>query len=214
MSGFKRLSLTLTLTLVLAGAAPLFAFKVPIHLEITKTALKAMAKTVGSNTYEFTDKAIEEVMKANQKTDECVSCQFHAEYHFDGEDFAGGSRRLVDLKNQILSDLSGKSPNGAKAREHLGQALHTLQDFYAHSTRLENGLSGFDASLGVSTFSGLARTAATCTTNAATLSGPFATSLTSGYFPLPSPCNGAIPANKCRHGNDESFGGGQLHDQF
>src|SRR5882672_5000489 len=104
----KSRKLSIAVATLLLIAVPLFAFKVPIHLEITKTALKAMSKTVGSNTYEFTDKAIEEVMKANQKTDECVSCQFHAEYHFDGEDFAGGSRRLVDLKNQILSDLSGK----------------------------------------------------------------------------------------------------------
>jgi hypothetical protein len=185
--------------------APLFGFKVPIHLEISKTVLKAISKTVGSNTYQFTDKAIEEVLKANQNTDECVSCQFHSEYHFDGENFAGGSQRLVNLKNQILSDLSGSSPKGAKAREHLGQAFHTLQDFYAHSNRVEAGLSGFDNSLGVSVFSGLIATAQTCPSNPATLGGAGLTSITSGYFPLPSPCNGSIPAGKCRHGNDESF---------
>src|SRR5882672_10410796 len=166
----KSRKLSIAVATLLLIAVPLFAFKVPIHLEITKTVLKAISKTVGSNTYQFTDKAIEEVMKANQNTDECISCQFHSEFHFDGENFTGGSQRLVDLKTQILKDLSGKSPNGAKAREHLGQAFHTLQDFYAHSTRVENGLSGFDGSLGVSTFSGLARTAATCTINAATLS--------------------------------------------
>jgi hypothetical protein len=187
-------------------AVPLVAFKVPIHLEITKTVLTAISKTVGSNTYQFTDKAIGEVMKANQNTDECVSCQFHSEYHFDGENFAGGSQRLVDLKNQILHDLSGSSPNGAKAREHLGQALHTLQDFYAHSSRVENNLTGFDSDLGVRVFSGLVATAQTCPSNPAVLGGAGLTSITSGYFPLPSPCNGSIPTGKCRHGNDESNG--------
>ncbi|HEX4602380.1 MAG TPA: hypothetical protein VH724_00155 [Candidatus Angelobacter sp.] len=194
------------LAMFLLVGVPLFAFKVPIHLEITKTVLKAISKTVGSNTYQFTDKAIEEVMKANQNTDECVSCQFHSENHFDGENFTGGSQRLVNLKAQVLKDLSGSSPNGAKAREHLGQALHTVQDFYAHSNRVEAGLSGFDNSLGVSVFSGLTATTQTCPTNPAILGGAGLTSITSGYFPLPSPCNGSIPAGKCRHGNDESFG--------
>src|SRR5436305_14100252 len=106
--------LSVAVTVCLLIAVPVFAFKVPIHLEITKTVLKAISKTVGSNTYQFTDKAIEEVMTANQNTDECVKCQFHSEYHFDGENFSGGSQRLVDLKTQILKDLSGSSPNGAK----------------------------------------------------------------------------------------------------
>jgi hypothetical protein len=191
-------------------AVPLFAFKVPIHLEITKTVLKAISKTVGNNTYQFTDKAIEEVMKANQDTDLCANCQFHSEFHFDGENFKGGSQRLVDLKNQILKDLSGSSPNGAKAREHLGQALHTLQDFYAHSNRVEAGLGTFDAQLGVSSFTGQSLTDKACPTDPAVLGDKGLTTATSGYFPLSvfhpgsSPCSGAIPANKCRHGNDET----------
>src|SRR5260221_6284367 len=200
----KSRKLSIAVATLLLIAVPLFAFKVPINLEITKAALKAISKTVGSNTYQFTDKAIEEVMKANQNTDECISCQFHSEFHFDGENFTGGSQRLVDLKNQVLKDLSGSSPNGAKAREHLGQAFHTLQDFFAHSSRVENGLSGFDNNLGVRVFSGLLPTVQTCPTNPAVLG---TTSITSGYFPLPSPCNGSIPAGKCRHGNDETFGG-------
>jgi hypothetical protein len=205
MTALRRLALAAALLFALG--APLGAFKVPIHLEIVKTTLAAISKSVGSNSYQFTDKAIEEVMTANQNTDECVSCQFHSEYHFDGENFSGGSQRLVDLKNAILADLSGRSPNGAKARQHLGQALHTLQDFFAHSTRVENGLSGLDALLGASAFSGVGKTIATCLgADPGTLAPGFA-GLTSGYFPLPSPCNGSILANKCRHGNDESFGG-------
>ena len=160
MIRFHKLSVAMMMLLLVV--IPVLAFKVPIHLEITKTVLKSISKTVGSNTYQFTDKAIEEVMKANQGVDECVSCQFHSEFHFDGENFSGGSKRLVDLKSQILKDRSGSSPNGAKAREHLGQALHTLQDFYAHSNRVEAGLSTFDAQLGVSTFTGEALTDKAC----------------------------------------------------
>ncbi|HTC93457.1 MAG TPA: hypothetical protein VK699_08395 [Terriglobales bacterium] len=203
MIRFHKLSVAMMMLLLVV--IPVLAFKVPIHLEITKTVLKSISKTVGSNTYQFTDKAIEEVMKANQGVDECVSCQFHSEFHFDGENFSGGSKRLVDLKSQILKDLSGSSPNGAKAREHLGQALHTLQDFYAHSNRVEAGLSTFDAQLGVSTFTGEALTDKACPNDPAVLGDKGLTIATSGYFPLPSPCNGKIPANKCRHGNDETF---------
>jgi hypothetical protein len=85
--------------------------------------------------------------------------------------------------------------------------LHTLQDFYAHSTRVELGLGSFDNLLGVSAFSGLTQTAQTCPSNPAVLGGAGLTSITSGYFPLPSPCNGSIPTGKCRHGNDVSLGG-------
>jgi len=192
--------------IMLSISLPLLAFKVPIHLEITKTVLGGISKTVGSQTYKFTDKAIQEVMKANQDTDQCISCQLHSEYHFDDQNFAGGSQRLVDLKNQILSDLSGSSPNGPKAREHLGQALHTLQDFYAHSTRVELGQSSYDSMVGVSMFNGPG-TVQTCPSDPAVLGGAGLSSVTSGYFPLPQPCTSSIPTGKCRHGNDESLGG-------
>jgi hypothetical protein len=210
MIRFHKLAAAVTLFLLVA--VPVFAFKVPIHLEITKTVLKTISKMVGSNTYQFTDKAVEEVMKANQNTDECIKCQFHSEFHFDAENFSGGSKRLVDLKNQILKDLSGSSPNGAKAREHLGQAFHTLQDFFAHSNRVEAGLGTLDAKLGVSTFTGQSLSDKACPNDPAVLGDKGLTTATSGYFPLPSilhptasPCNGTIPANKCRHGNDETF---------
>ena len=113
----------------------------------------------------------------------------------------------MNLKNHILGALSGASPNGALARQYLGQALHTLQDFYAHSTRVELGLSSFDNLLGASAFSGFPPTVQTCPANPAVLGGAGLTGITSGYFPLPSPCDSAIPAGKCRYGNDESFGG-------
>jgi len=193
------------LLLTLAVALPIFAFKPPIHADITRTALTGISKTVGSNTYQFTDKAIQEVVKANTDTD-CLTCQTHSEYHFDDEDFANASQRLVNLKNNIISDLSGTKPDGAKARKHLGQALHTLQDFFAHSTRVELNLGGFDNQLGVNQFSGFGAGVQTCPTNPAVLGGSGLSGITSGWFPLPSPCNSGIPTGKCRHGNDEPHG--------
>src|SRR5262245_6357635 len=187
---------------------------------MSQGVLLSISKTVTSQTYKFTDKAIVEVVEANTGTDTCLTCQFHSEYHFDGEDFANASNRLVDLKKQILKDLSGSSPNGKKAREHLGQALHTLQDFYSHSTRIELNLTGFDSQLGANAFSGFTQEVKTCPANPAVLGGSGLTGITSGYFPMhlvipppplppvpvpvPSPCHGQ-PVDKCLHGNDETY---------
>ena len=195
MAKFRRYSIVISILVL--GALPTLAFKVGIHKEITKTVLQAISKTVGSNTYKFTDKAINEVLDANAGTDECFTCQAHSEYHFDDENFAGGSQRLVNLKNAILQDLSGSSPNGKKAREHLGQALHTLQDFFAHSTRVELGAGSFDNLLGVSTFNGPAASVAVCPSDAGVRAGDGLTIVTSGYFKIPL-C--VPPAGKCRHG--------------
>ena len=69
--------------------------------------------------------------------------------HFSDEQFKEGSDWLITLKNQILDQLklvtqeneADQSINGAglKARQFLGQALHAIQDFYAHSNWIELG---------------------------------------------------------------------------
>jgi hypothetical protein len=184
------------IAMLLLIASPVLAFKPWVHKDITKRALQATSKTVGSQTYKFTNKAIDEILKANTDTD-CLSCQAHAEYHFDDEDFAVASQRLVDLKINVLQDLSGSSPDGKKARQHLGTALHTLQDFYAHSTRVELGQSSFDGMLGVQSFVGPAANVAVCPNDAGVRAGAGLTTVTSGYFQIPL-CD--PPAGKCRHG--------------
>src|ERR1051326_6652445 len=89
------------LAMIFAIALPISAFIPAIHADITRGVLADISKTVGSNTYQFTDKAIQEIIKANTDTD-CVSCQFHSEYHFDDEDFTNASQRLVNLRTPIL----------------------------------------------------------------------------------------------------------------
>jgi von Willebrand factor A domain-containing protein 7 len=71
--------------------------------------------------------ARDDIAKANIEVDKD---QNHSEKHFDGENFVGGQSRLLDLKGQVVSKLQGNDAAGA--RESLGQALHTLQDFYSH----------------------------------------------------------------------------------
>jgi von Willebrand factor type D domain/Heterokaryon incompatibility protein Het-C len=65
--------------------------------------------------------------------------------HFDNEEFGLGSYRLIALKEAIINivkDVSDSSSadainKGYQARIFLGAALHTLQDFYAHSNFVE-----------------------------------------------------------------------------
>ena len=66
--------------------------------------------------------------------------------HFSGEQFKEGSKRLLELKSQIVTSLL-KGVKFEYARQLVGQYLHTLQDFYSHSNwlELENGNRNFYA---------------------------------------------------------------------
>jgi hypothetical protein len=71
------------------------------------------------------------------------------EKHFSDEKIKEGSDWLITLYHQILDQLTlvtqeneaDQSINGAglKARQSLGQALHAIQDFYAHTNWIELG---------------------------------------------------------------------------
>lgn len=91
-----------------------------------------------------------------------VDSQFGTQYlksssHFDGETFQESQKRLIDYKLKVkdlvdppTSIIFGKGkPNLSKARFYLGQALHTLQDFYSHSNWVEMGNASPYAILGV-----------------------------------------------------------------
>lgn len=77
--------------------------------------------------------------------------------HFDNESFKSASQRLqtlkkdaVDLLKQITTDSSEnyKTTQGKEAQKNLGQALHTLQDFYSHTNWVELGFDTIDTRLG------------------------------------------------------------------
>lgn len=195
-----HLKFALILTIILVSVSVVFAFKPAIHADITREQLTGISKTVSGKTYKFTDKAIAEIIKANTDTD-CVSCQADSDKHFDDEDFTGGSTRILNLKNKIVNELSGSSPDGPTARKDLGTALHTLQDFYAHSTRVELGQANFDSLLGTSTFAGPAIGVQTCPNDKAVLAGQGLSQVTSGYFRGPTFCDTLrVPTGKCIHG--------------
>ncbi len=168
------------------------------HLGITSEALRATTRTVQSKTYKFSERAIRQIRKANEDTD-CLSCQGNASFHFDDEAFAAGTARLVNLRADVIAKITADPPQGDEARRSLGGALHTLQDFYAHTNWVELGTGGIDARLGRSTYAGPGAGVATCPADAGTLGGAGTTTLTSGYFLFSMGLCG-VPAGKCRHG--------------
>jgi von Willebrand factor type D domain/Heterokaryon incompatibility protein Het-C len=131
------------------------------HIPITKEALKQVGP--------FTETAIKEIVAANRAVDLKPGSSWRAsedfsipKNHFDNEEFSGGSTRLIELKDKIIDKLKkiekakdcydsndiettqkerqkDRKEIGMQARKLLGGALHTLQDFYAHTNWVELG---------------------------------------------------------------------------
>jgi len=118
----------------------------PIHMEITRDAFLGLPPVYLSNgqSLTFSDQAITDIADSNTNADTIYSG--NPERHFDMELFATGQTVLRAIRMAIVVDLKGPT-SGLSARELLGGALHTLHDFYAHSTWVENGF-GSTAPLG------------------------------------------------------------------
>lgn len=99
-------------------------------------------------------KAREAIAEANAQVDDD---QFLSAKHFDGENFAGGQSFILNGNRKLVVSTIQRD-NAAGARFYLGQALHTLQDFYAHTNWIESGNGGPNGQLGVvgATLSGTA----------------------------------------------------------
>ena len=72
--------------------------------------------------------------------------QIHSALHFDGENFVAGQGRILGLKEIVVASIQQNDAQGA--RQELGQALHSIQDFYAHSNWTNNN-SSLNPDLGV-----------------------------------------------------------------
>ncbi|KAF2687586.1 hypothetical protein K458DRAFT_485719 [Lentithecium fluviatile CBS 122367] len=135
--------------------------------------------------------------------------------HFDGENFAGGNAILVQAKINVTNAL--RNGDGEAARKYLGAALHTVQDFYAHTNWVELKRSDIHFDLGktgatLSTvtfedrtcnecgFGGIERVLFGCHDCTSNTNG--FTKLTSGYYfgEDSPPADVAIPDHKCHHG--------------
>ena len=131
--------------------------------------------------------------------------------HFDNEEMFYASKRLIDLRASIVARAT--AGEYAVSRKLLGQALHTLQDFYAHSTWVDRGETGL-APLGRQFLSFPNRQTQNCTIGSIVAGAP----LSSGYFNLSQVVPSLLwwtnqylfeplwPSNKCIHGGNTGAG--------
>lgn len=194
---YSVLLVIVLLLVLIVYPAPALAFKPDIHGKITVEALNATQPTVDGQKLQFSQEAIQQIVDANKRTDD-PAFQTRSEMHFDSENFQGGSKRLIDFRERVIKKIT-TTTLAASARADLGGALHTLQDFYAHSNWVELGREAINQDLGRQTFSGAGGGVATCPSDPGVLGGEGLKQLTSGYF-LFSQALCGVPSGKCRHG--------------
>ena len=115
---------------------PALAFKPWNHDYIVKEALKQVKVTTPDGTeLRFSDAAIKEIQEADRSVDYAISGLqelWKPKLHCDDELLEECSAVLKEYKeDRIVSQADTSSPK--LLRSILGRALHTLQDFYAHS---------------------------------------------------------------------------------
>ena len=85
----------------------------------------------------FSADVLDDIGEANRDVD-----RYHftdSDFHFDEEQFDRGSRNLQDWRADIVANAN--IGNFVKARQLLGQSLHSVQDFYAHTNWVERKLT-------------------------------------------------------------------------
>ena len=171
------------------------------HAEITEEALESVYSSAGLTTVTKSMKeARNQFVEANKAVD---NNQVSSALHFDAENFAGG-QQVINIA-LTLAVAQVRSGDFAGARNSVGSALHTTQDFYAHSNWIELGNSSPSAELArpILITNTAGTTEATCAKMAATCnaSNLITHHLTSGYY---GGENIGIQqegrTGKCRHG--------------
>ena len=107
------------------------------HKSMTQDAINDLDVEFFGVTYITTTlaKARDQIADANALVDD--TDEHNAPSHFDGESFEDGQARLVDLRKKAKAAL--KAGDATLARQAVGQALHTVQDFYSHTNWIEMG---------------------------------------------------------------------------
>lgn len=189
----RVVAMVLIQLLVLSPSA--FAFKQGIHENITETKLQSAG---------FSQKSANVVGDANWYTD--IYEQTTSAAHFDDESLASGSGRLRGKVDSIIQNLAACKKD--EALKEMGRALHTLQDFYAHSNWV-NHWGGVNSSI-----YSMANPPASLSCSPPTFAPA---GVTTGYFSLPgflypSPfitqCV-TTPSNKCCHKDLNKDDGGR-----
>jgi hypothetical protein len=107
------------------------------HEKMTEEAIKELAEEFFGITEppKTMRKAINGIAAANSNVDDDYGAESAA--HFDAENFAGA--QVFILRRYWTLRAALESSNADGARVALGEALHTIQDFYSHSNWLEMG---------------------------------------------------------------------------
>src|SRR6266566_3370436 len=182
------------------------------HERITTDALEALDGTLlGAAAPTASMRAANEtIVDGNIHVDDD---QLHSALHFDGENFVEGQARLLGLKEIVIASV--QQNDAQAAREELGQALHSIQDFYAHSNWTNNN-GGVNPDLGVD---GHALLNTLGPTDPAEVNGVLTAGLTSGYYHGEDRVPPTLPSgHKDRHGgpfdslSSQDFGAGLNRD--
>jgi hypothetical protein len=123
------------------------------HQTITKTALSAPNTYCFSTTncFSFSANAVEQINQVHQVVDD--PSNYNASNHFDSS-FSASVNQIAKNRDQFNRLVNGSAPAGAfipsnpafprmqiQAWQLLGYMLHAAEDFYAHSTWLDEGNS-------------------------------------------------------------------------
>ena len=187
---------------------PALAFKPSNHDYINNEALKQVEVTTPDGTVlRFSDAAIEEIKEANRSVDYVIGGLqelWVSKLHCDDELIAECSAVLKEYKeDRIVSQADTSSPK--LLRSVLGRALHTLQDFYAHSNWV-NRMPGPNHTapnekLGIEIITPVGKSVPTCQTQYPDLlEGAGEAEVTTGYFNFTGAIGWGPPTGKCAHG--------------
>ncbi|KAH7017981.1 uncharacterized protein B0I36DRAFT_34962 [Microdochium trichocladiopsis] len=192
-----------------------FGFGGTSHVEMTEDVFEERAKAYFPLVKTLTSKmskARDEIADANADVDDN---QTAASWHCDGESFPEAKTRIATLKQEAIAALQAE--NASLSRHKVGEALHTIQDFYSHSNWVELGNTGANLDLirdgDMSSYTATFEET-TCSGCSFTLLDPFCqlfncdatlngfTKLTSGYYHGEDtpPAGVDIPSHKCHHG--------------
>jgi MYXO-CTERM domain-containing protein len=122
------------------------------HAGITRDVLEAIRVTSPKNPdiiYEFSEPAIKEIIKANESSDDFWLSRFTSTdfwdpvNHCDAELIQECIEKVNKEGESAIERMTVDDLEPANAREDIGRALHTIQDFYAHSnwTEIEGDVS-------------------------------------------------------------------------
>jgi len=193
---------------------PLLAFHTDIHSDISKDQLRTITRNIFGSDTTFTEDALDEIADANVKVDNPLggtTALKSPKRHFTNEQVASSFLFVEELRQKVIKNAIEN--NGATAREFLGQALHTIQDFYSHSNWVELGNNNIVNSSFPNPPTGLRA----CPTNPNEVGTGGGGGLTTAYFVGSGVACGIgevtgrtndcgcrltdLPAGKCFHGN-------------